>query len=71
VCMVVHALNNSLAFVGMLVAPAAWQNQTMVSILGTGRYAGALAVSAGVLVGLLWWVRHTTRPGVPQQPDSL
>ncbi|AWM31501.1 CPBP family intramembrane glutamic endopeptidase [Hymenobacter nivis] len=71
VCMAVHALNNSVAFVALRWAPAAWQKDPLLEDFGSGwAYAGAVGLSALVLAAVLWWVQRTTSPPVwaPGEP---
>lgn len=63
VCMAIHALNNSVAFIAMRWAPAAWQKDSLVEGFGSAwAYAGAVGLSALVLAAVLWRVRQTTTP---------
>ena len=65
VCMAVHALNNSLTFLIVRWAPAAWQKDSLLEAFGSAwRYAGAVGLSALVLTAVLWWVQRTTLPPV-------
>lgn len=65
VCMAVHALNNSLTFIIVRWAPAAWQKDSPLEMFGSGWwYTGALGLSALVLAAVLRRVQQTTTPPV-------
>ena len=66
VCIGLHALNNTLAFVAMRYAPAAWQKDSLAEGFGSnGAYAGAVLAAVAVLAALLWAVQRATAPPAP------
>ncbi|MCR5889637.1 CPBP family intramembrane metalloprotease [Hymenobacter sp. J193] len=62
-CMATHALNNLLAFLGLVVGGQELEKKSAVEAFGSwGAYLGAVAVSALVLYWLLRRVQQTTQP---------
>ncbi|AMJ65258.1 CPBP family intramembrane glutamic endopeptidase [Hymenobacter sp. PAMC 26628] len=65
VCVAMHALNNSLAFIAMRWGPVTWQTDPLPKAFGSAWvYAGAVGLSALIVAAVLWWVQRTTSPPV-------
>ena len=62
-CMAMHSLNNMTAFLAMWLAPASWENMSVVDAFGSlWLYIGLVLFSLLVLGALLWRVQLTTFP---------